>query len=245
MTSKMKIDRASGALILAFVGALAVALWAVTSVYSSENALAQTLQDIAVGKTLFYIGMAFTMVAGVLSVAVAGVCYRSFRGYGETLSLVGALGFAAFGVTMVAGGVAGMVLGNLAQSFVLAAGLGDAQSAAAVATGAAPVGLLLKYALLASVTTFLPLGVFSMGVLIASSRALPRALGWLAMASAVAMPMAWLSMAAGMSAVGSVLAWMMLVGGWMVVRGTRLETAMGLVTVSHSAGRIAATASVN
>jgi hypothetical protein len=95
-------------------------------------------------------------------------------------------------------------------------------NATMIANSARPMQHIYEDSGLLGFGTFFPLSLFAFGALVIRSRAVPRGLGWMALATGVLIPAFWVGLwPVGM--VGMLLAaiWLVLLGVWMVVSGTR------------------------
>lgn len=240
MLPKIAIERTTGVLLLLIV-ALSAALAAVDfGVDVSQENFRDDLREIAQNQGRFAAGLVLSSVISLVMVGAAGALYGTFRPHEPTLAMVGAFALLAGGVLLLAGAGAGVALHDLAGEW---SGAGGAQSGQ-VFTSARAVALMFEF--LGIVSFFLLFGgLLAFGGLIAWTGAMPRWLGALAVLSGVLLVLGltvglitgalWdvimgSALPAGVSWLinGSVLAallWLLVTGGWLLVRGTEDATA--------------------
>ena len=221
MLSKTGIDRLAGVLLIAMAAAL---VWVqALGVDISKEGFRESLQDIAdnPGSWLLAAG---PLVASLVALGAAGALLLAFRPHGEALALFGALGFVGLGLTLAITSVGHAAVALMAGEYVEASGT---QQADAIIAGVRPVAVASEYALFSALWAFLPVGLVSLGALIAWSGALPRWLGWLAVVSGITIPFAWLgNVADAFGLVGIIgvivgVIWLFYTGIRLILRGTR------------------------
>ena len=192
----------------------------------TAESFSDTFQGVVENQGRQYLALVVLHASSVLVLALAAMLYVAFRPFDQALALVGALGLVALGFTFIMANVAGGALVNIAQEYETAsAAKGDMLLASARS-----MTMLQVFTWYEGIFTFLPLSLLAFGAIIARSRALPRWLGWLGIACAVVMPTLWLSQhlflieafwLTGMIGILGALVWLLVVGIWLLVRGTR------------------------
>ena len=224
MFRKDSPDRAMGGLSVALAVAVGITVAAIAPLFDSGKAFAVLLQEIAVGQGTYDAGTAAAVVAGVISMVLGAAVYVRMHKDAPLASLASAFGFVAFGGAMLAAAVGALGLGSLAVSFVTA---GSLEEATTLAITAAPMALIAENGLYVAYTAALPVGLAGMGVALAASRLLPRAVAYVAVAAALVIPFYWVSSIVGIVGGAVALVWFVAAGSWMVVRGLRVSVERG------------------
>lgn len=241
MLSKITIERTAGVLLLLIVALFAALTFVEFGLDVSQEHFREGFRDkIVQNQDRFAAGLVLSSVMSVVMIGAAGALYSTFRPHEPTLATVGAYGLLAGGVLLLAGAGSGVALHDLAGEW---SATGGAQ-AEQVLTSARAVALV--FAFFANIAFFLLFGgVSAFGALIAWTGAIPRWLGWLAVFSGVLQA---LSLTVGLvtgalwdmvmgSAIGtglfsylifgsffSAVLWLLITGGWLLVRGTQEAT---------------------
>ena len=221
MVSKSTIDRACGVLLLGVLASLIVFAVTGNKFDTYEESFSESLQEIVDNEALHVTSTVFSGVASVLLILLAGAMYLAFRPYERAMVLVGTLGFLAIGFIMLVATMAGIASAEMANEFEKASG----GTATMIATSARPLDLIKEAAFIGPVV-FLPLSLLAFGSVIVWSRTVPRWLGWLALASGVVMLGFWVNLwIVGIFGLMAAGLWFVLMGGWMLARGTGEEAA--------------------
>ncbi len=218
-------ERLSGVLLLGLLGAI-VATVALGSTDVSAAHFPQEFQELVENQGRYWANVIVLHGAKVLVLALAVTAYLAFRPYGQALALMGSVGLVALAVALAVANIGGAILAGFADEYETA----SVVKADAIVSNARTIALLSFLAWFDGLFTFLPMTLLALGVLIVRSGALPRGLGWLAVVASVVMPSIWLiqdplyidafwvvGMIAGMAA----MAWLLIVGVWLLVVGTR------------------------
>lgn len=218
MISKRAIDRICGVLLILLPAVLITSIATGSKFETYEQTAMRSLQTISDNQALFTASTIFLFLTGLVSISLATALYLSFRDHETTLALFGAIWVLVMGVTLIVGAVGGLVVNHMADAFDGTSG----SNATMIANSARPMQHIYEDSGLLGFGTFFPLSLFAFGALVIRSRAVPRGLGWMALATGVLIPAFWVGLwPVGM--VGMLLAaiWLVLLGVWMVVSGTR------------------------
>ena len=225
MQAKRGIERLSGILLLLALVTSIVAAGLASSVgeYNlAPDEVGDTLRRVANNQGLHQAEIGFDLASYVLTIALAGALYLAFSSRDRLLALLGTLGFASAGVILAVHDIPWFVLPSVAGDFVAASG---AEAVALQNTGRV-VMLTANWGLSVGVT-FLGLGSLAYGVLVVSTRAVPRALGWLGAVAVLMSAGAWLPRVDeslypifALTAIPYML-WELGLGIWLLLRGTR------------------------
>ena len=231
--SKKGIDRVSGFLLvgLAIATVLSIAM-GLPDIRAEE--FSKTFQGIVDNQDRQYLALVVLHVSSVLILALAAALYLAFRPFDPALAPVGAVCLVALGFTYILANVAGGVLANIAEEYhpAPAAQIGIPGVNAPVLVIARAVTMLQVFAWYVGAFTFLPLSLLAFGAIISRSGALPRWLGWLAIAAGIVMPTLWLSQhpfeieafyLTGLIGTIGALVWLLATGTLLMARGTREE----------------------
>lgn len=237
MLSKIAIERTTGVLLLLVV-ALTAALASVGfGVDVSQEHFREDFNDkIVQSQDRFAAGLVLSSVMSLVMVGSAGSLYSTFRLHEPTLATVGAYGFLAGGTLLLVGAGTGAALHDLAGEWSALSGARAEQ----VFTSARAVALAFEF--LGIVSFFVLLGgVLAFGGLIAWTGAMPRWLGALAVLSGVLLVLGltvglltgalWDLVMGSFIGTGlfsylingsllAALLWLLVTGGWLLVRGT-------------------------
>jgi hypothetical protein len=216
--SQRAIERITGGLLIAYMGAVIVAVAARVASNADQEPFRTSLQLIAANRELYLTSLVSNLISNFLLVALAGGLYLTFRPRQRYLALLGASMFLAAGLIWMVSNISGLALAQLAQEFAKAPGSeGDMFAASARA-----VELTREFAG-RTAFTLAALGLLALGGLIAWSKVLPRWLGWLAVVVGVLTLFIWYEAAAALHRIGGTgyLLWLLLTGGWLLLRGTK------------------------
>ena len=223
MVSKSAIDRTCGALLAALAVATVVAAAIGSQFETYDRSFEKAINEVADSSGLFTVGLVSSFIAGLAGVALASTMYLAYRGHDRTVSMVGALWLLTFGGAMIGASVAGSAVLHMADQFETAVGT----NADIIAASARPIHIVRESSGIVGITVFLPLAMLTFGAIIVRHRAAPGWLGWLALVAGAAMLMFWVTevgWAISMLGVPLALLWLVLLGGWMMLRGTRDAT---------------------
>ena len=222
MFSNRVLERVAGVLFLLVLISLILIFALSIDVDTRRGEFGDSLRDIADNEGRYLTSLAFDFVSNLLTVALAAVFYLVFRPHGRHLALLGAFAFVAAGVTFMVSNAASLALNSLAEDFVAASG----SQAETLESTARAVALTGEFALFGGTTLF-SLALLALGSLIIWSRACPRELGMLAVASAVLILFVWLIYVSNAFWVVAIIGFIgtmllqLLLGGWLLLRGTR------------------------
>ncbi|MCH7996283.1 MAG: DUF4386 domain-containing protein [Chloroflexi bacterium] len=222
MLSKRKIEYLAGALLIAMVAAVVVSI-AVNpiSAQTFKEDPSGVLVDIAVDRNLFITSAIFDLLSNLLTIPLAAVLYLAFRSHDRNLALLGSFGFLAAAMLFLTSDMILVSLAPLAQDFVVASG----QQADSVLSSATAIGLMLDAAV-AMGAVGIALGVFSFGLLIITTGAMPRWIGVFGILGGIVSPFFWLLFVnddlviVGFVGLMISLFFSLMVGGRLVMRGT-------------------------
>ena len=217
MLSYRALERITGILLIALIPAFILSTFAVSEVDTYEKTFRVALKEIADDRATLMMGTGFLLVASLMCVALAALLYLVFRPHEPALALLGTFGFLATGFAFMVGGFVGAGLIDLAGDFAKAAPTG----ASAIVTSARPLAVILESAFYIGANLGLALSALVFGTLVVWSKALPWWLGALAIAGACLTPSIYVFWYTGIIGVMVILLWLLLTGGWMVMRGTR------------------------
>ena len=222
MLSKRKIEYLAGALLIAMVAAVVVSI-AVNpiSAQTFKEDPRGVLVNIAVDRNLFITSAIFDLLGNLLTIPLAAVLYLAFRSHDRNLALLGSFGFLAAAMLFLTSDMILVSLAPLAQDFVVASG----QQADSVLSSATAIGLMLDAAV-AMGAVGIALGVFSFGLLIITTGAMPRWIGVFGILGGIVSPFFWLLFVnddlviVGFVGLMISLFFALMVGGRLVMRGT-------------------------
>ena len=225
MLSRIGISRVTGLLLIALIPALILSTSVIDSLDTYERDFREAFEGIADDPVQIRIGVAFTIAASLLSVALAGALYLRLSPHHKALALFGALGFLVTGVLLMLAGIWGIALDRMAGEFDKAHDLSRATS---LTDSAQPLAFMIESAIFPALLVTLPLSLIVFGSLIARAGGAPRWLGWMGVTFSSIMTLsvllAWLIDAfwfIGMIAGIGVLGWFAITGVWMLLWGTR------------------------
>ncbi len=210
MLSKATIERITGILFFVIVPVIIVTAVTDSGVDTRVDEFRGSLQDVADDEARNFVSAGFGFLMSGLFVATGAALYVTFRSYDRLLSLLGAFGFLAAGVSFMVSMAAGLAFTELASEFGDTSGVEADQ----IVPAARAVALASDWSLLSGFA-FFGLGLLALGILIVWRRPLPRWLGWLAAISGV------------LTVVGGPT-WFLLILGlllsfvWLIVAGARL-----------------------
>ena len=216
MLTKTAIHRITGVLLLAFLAAIIVALSTSTGIDTWEKDFHETIQEVVDNKGRFWTSTAFLGLSSVLAVALGAVMYVTFSPHERTLALLGVFGFLLVGAALMVGTFTAEALGDLASDYKRTHG----PSAEIIATTARPFSHMTENMMFSGMAALPTLGMLAFGGLIVWSRAVPRWLGWLGIASGILTPIIFAFWLIGIIGVMLGLIWLFLMAGWLILRGT-------------------------
>jgi hypothetical protein len=198
--------------------AVAVQIAARTASTSSDDSFAESVVTLVLNYRLYVLSMAASLASSVLLLVVAAGTYSIFRTCHLFLALATSFLFLAASLSWLMSAASGLTLASLAQEFVYLSSL----QAEATASSVRAIDLVRESTGRIGFT-LAGLGTLSLGVLIAWQGGLPKWTGWLGMVTGLLMLFIWYEGAAILHRVGGsgYLAWLLITGGWLVVRGSR------------------------
>lgn len=215
MLSKATIERITGVLLLVVIPVIIVTAVTDSGVDTRVDEFRGSLEDAADEEARNFVSAGFGFLMSGLFVAIGAALYVTFRSYERFLSLLGAFGFLAAGVSFMLSMAAGLAFTELASEFGDASGVEADQ----IVPAARAVALASDWSLLAGFA-FFGLGLLALGILIVRRRPLPRWLGWLAAISGVLTAVGgptWFLLILGLLLS---FVWLIVAGGWLAWRGT-------------------------
>ncbi len=220
MLSKATIERITGVLFLVVIPVTVVTAVTDPGVDIRADEFRASLQDVADSETQNFVSLGFGFVMSGLFVATGAALYVTFRSYDRFLSLLGAFGFLAAGVSFMASMIAGLALNDLADEFGGTHGVEADQ----IVPAARAVAIVSDWSLFAGFG-FFGLGLLALGILVIWRRALPGWLGWLAAISGVLMALGAPTFFLLILGLLLSLVWLLVAGGLLVLRGTNEDGA--------------------
>ena len=215
MLSKSTVERITGVLFLVIIPvSLATALLD-SGVDTRVDEFRGSLQTVADSETQNIVGAVFGFFMAGLFVSTGAALYVAFRSYDRLLSLIGAFGFLAAGVSFMVSMAAGLTFIELASEFGDTSGVEADQ----IVPAARAVAIVSDWSLFAGFG-FFGLGLLALGILIIRRRALPPWLGWLAAISGVLMAVGAPTFFLLILGLLLALVWLLVAGGLLVLRGT-------------------------
>ncbi len=215
MLPKATIERITGILFLLIVPVSVVTVFTDPGVDTRVNEFRGSLQNVADSEAENFVSLGFGFLMSGLFVATGAALYVTFRSYERLLSLLGAFGFLAAGVSFTASMVAGVALNDLAEEFGGTHGVQADQ----IVPAARAVAIVSDGALFAGFG-FFGLGLLALGILIIRRQPLPRWLGWLAAVSGILMAVGIPTFFLMILGLLLSLVWLIVAGGRLVWRGT-------------------------
>jgi hypothetical protein len=216
--SQRALERIAGGLLVVYMAAVIVSVAARVASSADQEPFRASLQLIGANQGLYLTSLTSNLISSFLLAALAGGLYLTFRLYQWNLALLGAFMFLAAGLIWTVSNISGLALAQLAQEFAAASG----SQADMLMTSARAVELMREFA---GKTAFslAALGLLAFGGLIAWSRAMPRWLGWLAVIVGILTLFIWYDAAPALHRIGGAgyLLWLLLTGGWLLLRGTK------------------------
>lgn len=220
--TKRGIDRLSGILVLVMLVTVAVSGAIAASVPLNYDEAANTLRNVAERSGQHMADIFFDLLSYIAMVFLAGALYLAFKSYNQTLAILGTLGLAAAGTILAVHDMINFAITHIAKDFVTASG---AEAVALQAVGGSMIitakwGVTVGY-------TFFALGVLAYSVLMVSSKAVPRALGWLGIVASVLTLSTWLPLIdkdlepIAMALFIPMMLWELSLGIWLLLRGTK------------------------
>ena len=212
------IERICGVLLIALPVVAFIFLMTDSQFNTYDKSFQESIRQVVDSPSLFRADMAFLFVSGLVSIALAAAMYLAFRSHERTLALLGAFWLLGLGTTMVVGTLGGVALAHMADQFETSTPV----HVSMIATSARPFQVIHEESALLGMTTFFPLSLLTFGAIIAWSRAVPRWLGWPALVIGVVILLGWVG-PLFLKDIGMIFGflWSVLLGGWMIVRGTR------------------------
>lgn len=222
MLTKRKIEYLAGGLFLALVATVVVSI-AINPISSNtfRDDPTGVLADIAGDRGRFITSTIFDLASNLIAIPLAALLYLTFRSHDRTLALIGSFGFFASAVLLLTSDMIMVSLTTLARDYAAATG----PQADSILSSARAVGLMLDPAV-AMGAVGIALGVFSYGLLVIKTGALPRWMGAFGVLAGIVGPFFWLHFIENdLIAIGFVgliisLFFGLLVGGRLVMRGT-------------------------
>ena len=222
MIPKKMIERSTGLLMLLAVGSLVALMASGYGIGAEQQYFRDDFPRLARDLDGFKASLVVGAIVGSMLIVTAAALSHTLRSRDSLLASIGAFGLLAAGVIMLIDVGAGRSLYDLAAQWRDAGGAeGDPIwiSARAVA---------LIYEGLAGLSMMLLVGsLFAFGGAVVQQAVLPRPLGWLPIAGGVVLALALIVGAVTdggwyllMASVLIGLVWLLLTGGWLLLRGT-------------------------
>ncbi len=209
-----------GALLFGYIVAVAVQVVTRAISYDSQAPFYEAFRMIVANQHLYSTSMYSGIVANLLLVVLAAGLYSIFAVHQVPLARVGEVLLLSAAIVSLMSSGSGLAVVSLIQEFSgeqLRPGsvLGSTQAVESIRAAFGRIGFTLS-----------ALGVIALGTLIAWSGTLPKWLGWLGIAAGVSMFFIWVEAATTIHRLGGAgyLLWLAIMGGWLVVRGTRHQS---------------------
>ncbi len=187
MFSKRGLDFLAGVLAIATVATVVVTISTYPTPDTFREDARRFLVDIAEGRNLFIVAIAFDLASNLIIIPLAAVLYLVFRSHDRTLALLGSFGFLAAAVLFLVVDMVAIPLISLAEDYAGATG-GQADS---ILNAARAIGLMTDVAV-AMGAVGMALGGLSYGLLVLTTNALPRWMGVFGIAGAIVALLMWL-----------------------------------------------------
>ena len=234
MFAKTALDRITGGLLIALGVALVVALATDIGVDPTRLEFSDSLDEILEVRAQYLTSNAIMLATSVLWIAVATTLNTVFHYHDRTLALLGTSSFVVVGVFFMIHAIAGFALVDLAEEFAESKDV-DASAVFVSARAIAFIGISDIFGLF----FVLPFGLLSFGAIIGRTKAVAPWLGWLALVVAlllVAVGGFWIGgfwdafdmyviWDYGFIGFLGVMIWLVLMGGWLLWRGSRNASA--------------------
>jgi hypothetical protein len=213
--SKSTIERITGILFLVIIPVSLATAILDSGIDTRVEYFRGSLQTVADNETQNVVGSVFGFLMAGLFVSTGAALYVTFRSYDRLLSLIGAFGFLAAGVSFMVSMAAGLAFIELASEF------GDVRGVQAdqIVPAARSMAIVSDWTLFAGFG-FFGLGLLALGILIIWRRPLPRWLGWLAALSGVLMVLGAPTFFLLILGLLLGLVWLLVAGAWLAWRGT-------------------------
>ena len=215
MLTKLTIERITGILFLVIIPVSLATSILDSGIDTRVEYFRGSLQTVADNETQNVVGSVFGFLMAGLFVSTGAALYVTFRSYDRLLSLIGAFGFLAAGVSFMVSMAAGLAFIELASEF------GDTSDVQAdqIVPAARAMAIVSDWSLFAGFG-FFGLGLLALGILIIRQRPLPRWLGWLAAISGVLMVLGAPTFFLLILGLLLGLVWLLVAGAWLAWRGT-------------------------
>jgi hypothetical protein len=203
---------------MVYMATVAVQVAARTASTNSSTSLAESLETLASNHGMYLTSMSAGLVSSILLIMLAAGFYSIFRARHRFLALATSFLFLAAALAWLTSAASGLALASLAQEFVSASGV----QAEITASSARTIDLVRESTGRVGFT-LAGLGTLALGVLLAWKEVLPKWLGWLGVMVGILMLFIWNDSAAVLHRVGgaSYLLWLLIAGGWLLVRGSQ------------------------
>jgi len=222
MLSKKGVDYLAGGLLLALVVTALVTLF--TDPISADTFKEDpggVLRDFAENQSQIVVATAFDIAGNFIIILFAAALYLAFRAHDRNLALLGSFGFLASAMLFFFIDLIIISHYTMAERFVGAEGA-EAES---ILNSATAVGLMGDPAA-AMAFASLAIGFLSYGLLVVTTGALPRWIGWFGIVGGLVTPFAWLYLIeAELFRVGFIgamigLLFALITGLWLVLKGS-------------------------
>ena len=232
--SQSSIDRICGALLIALPVAIFTFIVADSQFNTYGLSFQESLRQVVDSSALFRAETVLLFISGLVSIALAAAMYLVFRTHERTLALFGAAWFLGLGMTWFVAAISGVALAHMADQFETA----TAVNASMIATSARPVQVIYEETVLIGMKTLFPLSLLTFGTLVIRSRVVPGWMGWMALVIGAMIPLYWVVWFIGDFGMLFGGLWYVLLGGWMIVRGTREAPPAPPAGTAPSAGEL-------
>jgi len=226
MLSKRGVDYLIGGLVLALIvtAIVQISIDPIGADTFKEDP-AGILRDIAENQSQVVVSTAFDIASNFIFILIAAAFYLAFRAHDRNLALLGSFGFLAAGLLFLTIDMVVISLYTLSESFTEASGA-QAQS---ILNSASAVGLMADPAAAMSLLG-MAIGFLSYGLLVVTTGAVPRWIGWFGIVGGLVAPFGWLYLvesdlfAVGFIGGGIGLLFFLITGVWLVLKGSSEAT---------------------
>jgi len=223
MLSKRGVDYLAGGLLIALIVTFLVQIFVdPIGADTFKEDPAGILRAIAENQTQIVVSTAFAIAGNFILILFAAALYLTFRAHDRNLALIGSFGFLAAGVLFLTIDLVVISLYTLSESFTQASGA----QAESILNSASAVGLMADPAAAMSLLG-LAIGFLSYGLLVVTTGAVPRWIGWFGIVGGLVAPFGWLYLIEadlfGVGFIGVIvgLLFALITGLWLVLKGSR------------------------
>lgn len=220
MFSKRGLDYLAGALLIALVAGVVVAISTHQVPDTFREDARGWLADLVQDRDLFIVSTAFDLASNLIGIALAAAIYLVFRSHDRSLALIGTFGFLAGSIFFLVANMVGISLISLAEDYAAATG-GQAES---ILQASRAIGLMSDVAFTIGAVG-LAIGFLSYGLLVLRTNAVPRGIGVFGIVGGIVAPFSWLLFVnTDLVAIGFIglmigLFFALILGVWLIWRG--------------------------